>query len=96
MTNGGLFDRLPADWFDKIIGLIRDCLNNEPSDSIASRLKSPGRREYVQLWRHNRKMGLRRPELRRETDADWQALLSATHEELEDIVAEADAGREVQ
>lgn len=85
-----IFDNLPADWFDKVLDLIRECVSGtEPVESIKARLRNPGRREYASILRGNRRAGLRGRELHEETDRDWQSLLSASDDEIAFLIESA-------
>jgi len=88
MESAPLFENLPDGWFDKILSIFGAC-NDEPVEQLQSRLRNPGRREWIAIRRGNFRSGLRGRELRRENAGDWQALKSATDAEIESLIQEA-------
>ena len=71
-----IFENLPEGWFQMVIGLIRECIQGtEPRESLESRLRNPGRREFVSLVRGYRREGLRRKQARQQAAMDFRTAL---------------------
>lgn len=74
---------------EMIFEMIQQCRKSRSREAIVAGMNNPGPREAFVLWKLLRKQGLRRRELRQETENGIEYLASMNDVEIEEMVAEA-------